>query len=259
MKRLITAVILAGLALLTGQVGAKEWKELRIGVEGAYPPFSLVDKDGKLQGFDIDMAYALCEAMKVKCTLVKQDFDGLIPALLAKKIDAIIASMSITEERKQKVAFTHKYYQTPAKFVRKKDSGIEITQAGLEGKTVGVQQATVHDTYLTDNYGSIVNIKRYSTLDEAYLDLASGRLDLLLADAVPVKDGFLSKPAGKNFEFVGPDLVDPKWFGEGIGIPVRKEDSDLREMLNKAIDILRVDGTYKKIQDKYFDFNIYGS
>lgn len=258
MKKFMIALITAGFMLVGVQAGAKEWKEVRIGVEGAYPPFSLVDKDGKLQGFDIDITYALCDAMKVKCTLVKQDFDGLIPSLLAKKIDAIIASMSITEERKQKVDFTHKYYNSPAKFVRKKGSGMEITKAGLKGKTVGVQQSTVHDTYLTDNYGDVVSIKRYGTLDDAYLDLAAGRLDLLLADSVAVKDGLLDKPAGKDFEFVGPDLTDPKWFGEGIGIAVRKQDTELREKFNKAIDAIRANGTYKKIQDKYFNFDIYG-
>jgi|APFre7841882590_1041340.scaffolds.fasta_scaffold02465_4 arginine/ornithine transport system substrate-binding protein len=258
MKKFMIALITAGFMLVGVQAGAKEWKEVKIGVEGAYPPFSLVDKDGKLQGFDIDITYALCDAMKVKCTLVKQDFDGLIPSLLAKKIDAIIASMSITEERKQKVDFTHKYYNSPAKFVRKKGSGMEITKAGLKGKTVGVQQSTVHDTYLTDNYGDVVSIKRYGTLDDAYLDLAAGRLDLLLADSVAVKEGLLDKPAGKDFEFVGPDLTDPKWFGEGIGIAVRKQDTELREKFNKAIDAIRANGTYKKIQDKYFNFDIYG-
>lgn len=259
MKKFMIALITAGFMLVGVQAGAKEWKEVRIGVEGAYPPFSLVDKDGKLQGFDIDITYALCDAMRVKCTLVKQDFDGLIPSLLAKKIDAIIASMSITEERKQKVDFTRKYYNSPAKFVRKKGSGMEITKAGLKGKTVGVQQSTVHDTYLTDNYGDVVSIKRYGTLDDAYLDLAAGRLDLLLADSVAVKDGLLDKPAGKDFEFVGPNLADPKWFGEGIGIAVRKQDTELREKFNKAIDAIRADGTYKKIQDKYFNFDIYGA
>jgi len=258
MKKFMIALIIAGFMLVGVQAGAKEWKEVKIGVEGAYPPFSLVDKDGKLQGFDIDITYALCDAMKVKCTLVKQDFDGLIPSLLAKKIDAIIASLSITEERKQKVDFTHKYYNSPAKFVRKKGSGMEITKAGLKGKTVGVQQSTVHDTYLTDNYGDVVSIKRYGTLDDAYLDLAAGRLDLLLADSVAVKEGLLDKPAGKDFEFVGPDLTDPKWFGEGIGIAVRKQDTELREKFNKAIDAIRANGTYKKIQDKYFNFDIYG-
>ena len=258
MKRIIIAMISIGLALATGQLPAKEWKEVRVGVEGAYPPFSRVDSQGNLQGFDIDITQALCAEMQVKCTLVKLDFDGMIPALLARKIDAIIASLSIIEERKQKVAFTDKYYQTPARFVRKQGSGIEISKAGLKGKTVGVQSATIHDTYLSNNYGDTVNIKRYSTLDEAYLDMTAGRLELLLADSIALQESFLSKPAGKDFEFVGPSLADPQWFGEGTGIAVRKEDNDLRDMFNKAIAAIRANGTYEKIQTKYFAFDVYG-
>jgi arginine/ornithine transport system substrate-binding protein len=259
MKKLIMTVLVAGIVFIGYQAQAKEWKEVRIGVEGAYPPFSYVDSSGKLQGFDIDIAEALCDAMKVKCTLVTQDWDGIIPALMARKYDAIIASMSITPERKEKVAFTNKYYQTPAKFVARKGANIEISKEGLKGKTVGVQRATIHDSYLTDNYGDVVNIKRYGTQDEAYLDMASGRIDLLLADSVALQDGFLKTEAGKDFEFVGPDLIEPRWFGEGMGIALRKGDDELREMFNKAIDTIRADGTYKKIQDKYFDFNVYGS
>jgi arginine/ornithine transport system substrate-binding protein len=256
-KLFAVGVLLVALLVTNGAM-AKEWTKVRIGVEGAYPPFSYVDPEGNLGGFDIDIAKALCEAMKVECELIKSDWDGLIPSLSARKFDAIIASMSITEERKKAVAFSKKYYQTPAKFVRKKDSGIEITPEGLKGKTVGVQRATIHDSYLTDNYGDIVEIKRYGSLDEAYLDMGSGRLDLLLADSMPVLDGFLKTDSGKDFEFVGPDLRDPRWFGEGVGIALRKGDDELREMFNKAIDTIRADGTYQALQDKYFDFDVYG-
>jgi arginine/ornithine transport system substrate-binding protein len=253
-------VFLVALALaLTGaQVSAKDWKKVRIGVEGAYPPFSYVTPEGKLAGFDIDIGWALCDAMKVECTMVQQDWDGIIPALLARKYDAILASMSITPERMEKVDFTVKYYQTPARFVRKKGSGIEITPEDLKGKTVGVQRATTHDSFLTDKFGDTVDIKRYGTQDEAYLDMASGRLDLLIADSVAINEGFLKTDAGKDFEFVGPSYTDPQWFGEGAGIAVRKGEDDLREMFNKAIAEIRANGTYKKIQDKYFDFDVYG-
>jgi arginine/ornithine transport system substrate-binding protein len=189
---------------------------------------------------------------------VAQDWDGIIPALLAKKYDAIIASMSITEERKKKVGFTNKYYNTPAKFVCKKGAMAEFSRDNIKGKKVGVQRATIHDNYLTDNYGNDVEVVRYGTQDEAYLDLVAGRVDLLLADSVALSDGFLKKPEGKDFQFIGPDLSDPKWFGNGAGIAIRKEDKDLAELFNKAIDQIRADGTYKKIQDKYFDFNVYG-
>jgi len=196
--------------------------------------------------------------MGVECELVAQDWDGIIPGLMARKYDAIIASMSITEERKKKVAFSNKYYNTPAKFVRKKGSDIEISEEGLKGKTVGVQRATTHDSFVSDNFGDSVEIKRYGTQDEAYLDMASGRLDLLLADSVAMKDGFLDTEQGADFEFVGPGYTDVKWFGPGAAVALRKKDEDLRDMFNKAIDDIRANGKYKEIQDKYFEFDVYG-
>ncbi|MDX1710268.1 MAG: ABC transporter substrate-binding protein [Rhodovibrionaceae bacterium] len=260
MRKLIVAVVAAAaVAFSAGVAGAKEWEKVRIGVEGAYPPFSEMSPSGELKGFDIDIAWALCEEMGVECELVPQDWDGIIPALLAKKYDAIIASMSITEERKKKVDFTNKYYQTPAKFAKPKDADIDVTsKEDMKGKVVGVQRATIHDDYLTDNYDGTVTIKRYATQDEAYLDAAAGRVDLLLADSIALNDGFLQEPAGAQWEFTGPDLTDPEWFGHGAGIAVRKEDDDLKEMFNKAINAIREDGTYEKINDKYFDFDIYG-
>jgi arginine/ornithine transport system substrate-binding protein len=258
MKKLLVVFALIALVFAAGTVQAKDWKKLRIGVEGAYPPFSSTTADGTLVGFDIDIARALCNAMEAECTLVAQDWDGIIPALLARKYDAIIASMSITEERKKKVAFTDKYYQTPAKFITKKGAIKEFSPDVLKGKTVGVQRATIHDNYITDNYGKDVDIKRYATQDEAYLDIAAGRVDFLLADSVAISEGFLKKPEGQAYEFVGPDLTDPKWFGEGAGIACRKQDTDLVELLNKAIKQILADGTYKGINDQYFDFNVYG-
>ncbi len=258
MKKLLIAVAVIALVCAVGTVQAKDWKKVRIGVEGAYPPFSYVTPDGKLEGFDIDIARALVNAMGAEIELVAQDWDGIIPALLAKKYDAIIASMSITEERMKKVAFTNKYYNTPAKFICKKGAIQEFSSAALKGKNIGVQRATIHDRYLTDNYGKDVTIKRYGTQDEAYLDIVAGRVDMLLADSVALAEGFLKKPEGQDFQFIGPDLTDPKWFGIGAGIACRKEDKDLVELFNKAIVQIRTDGTYKKIQDKYFDFNVYG-
>jgi arginine/ornithine transport system substrate-binding protein len=257
MKRFTAILCAAALAAAASAAGAKDWSKVRIGVEGAYPPFSSVTSDGKLVGFDVDIANALCAQMKVECTLVQQDWDGIIPALLARKYDAIIASMSITEERKQKVDFTNKYYQTPAKFARRKGSGIEITKAGLKGKTVGVQRATTHDNFITAEFGD-AEIKRYASQDEAYLDAAAGRLDLLLADSVAMKDGFLATDKGKDWEFVGPGYTDVKYFGEGAGIAVRKTDKDLVKMFNDAIEAIRANGTYKKINDKYFKIDVYG-
>lgn len=258
MKKVLASLIMLSIIFAAGNLFAKDWKKIRIGVEGAYPPFSFVTPEGELDGFDIDIAKALVKAAGAEIVLVAQDWDGIIPALLARKYDCIIASMSITEERKKKVAFTNKYYHTPAKFVVKKGMMKEFSKAAMKGKSVGVQRATIHDKYLTDNYDNDVNVKRYSTQDELYLDIIAGRIDLFLSDSIAASDGFLKKPDGKDFQYIGPDLVDPKWFGIGAGIAIRKQDKDLVSLLNTAIDKIRADGTYKKIQDKYFDFDVYG-
>jgi len=256
MKKLIAVAVVAMMILGTS-VSANEWNKIRIGVEGAYPPFSEVAPDGTLKGFDIDIARALCEEIGAECVLVPQDWDGIIPALLARKYDAIIASMSITPERKKKVAFSDKYYNSPAKFARKKGSGITISKAGLKGKTVGVQRATTHDSFITAEYGESVEIKRYGTQDEAYLDAIAGRVDLLLADSIAMDDGFLKTDKGKGWEFVGPGLNEEKYFGVGAGIAVRKSDGELAKLFSLAIKVIRSNGVYHMINGKYFAFDVY--
>ena len=256
MKKLIAVAVVAMMMLGTS-VSANEWNKIRIGVEGAYPPFSEVAPDGTLKGFDIDIARALCEEIGAECVLVPQDWDGIIPALLARKYDAIIASMSITPERKKKVAFSDKYYNSPAKFARKKGSGITISKAGLKGKTVGVQRATTHDSFITAEFGESVEIKRYGTQDEAYLDAIAGRVDLLLADSIAMDDGFLKTDKGKGWEFVGPGLNEEKYFGVGAGIAVRKSDGELAKLFSLAIKVIRSNGVYHMINGKYFAFDVY--
>jgi arginine/ornithine transport system substrate-binding protein len=240
--------MVTALAFASTGVFAKEWKKIRIGVEGAYPPFSKVTPDGKLVGFDIDLANALCEEMGAECTMVQQDWDGIIPGLLARKYDAIIASMAITEQRKKHVAFTKPYANTPNKFARKKGSGIEINKASLKGKSVGVQRATINADIVKAEFGDVVDLKLYATQEEAYLDAVAGGVDLLLADAVAMNEGFLKTDRGKNWEFVGPDYTG---IG-GAGIAIRKGDKDLVELFNSAIDAIMADGTYEKIKNKYF-------
>ena len=257
MKKLTFLGVLAALALAAGTAAA-DMKKVTLGTEGAYPPFNWIDENGDLQGFDVEIGNALCASANLECTWAVQDWDGIIPGLLAKKYDAIVASMSITEERKKKVDFTGKYYTTPAKFVRMVGSGIEITNEGLDGLAVGVQRATIHENFLRDNYGDIVDIKAYATQDEANLDFVAGRVDLLLADSMALQGGFLDTPEGADAEFVGPDFTDPRWFGDGAGIAVRKGESELLDALNGAIAAIRADGTYKAINDNYFDFDVYG-
>lgn len=257
-RRHLLLPLLAALALLAAPMAhAADWKKIRIGVEGAYPPFSEVAPDGSLKGFDIDIAKALCAKMQAECTLVQQDFDGMIPALLSRKFDAIVASMSITEERKRSVAFTDKYASVPARMVTKLGNKLDVSPEGLKGRKIGVQRSTIHDRYVSEIYkGS--QIVRYTKQDEVYLDLAAGRIDVTLQDAAAADIGFLKTPQGKGYGFVGPLFDDPKWFGVGAGIALRKGDADLQQKFNAAIKAIRADGSYKALQDKYFSFDVYG-
>ncbi len=250
------AVAALAVAMMTGSALADEWTKIRVGTEGAYKPFNFIDSDGKLQGFDVEIAQALCDEMKAECTFVAQDWDGIIPALLAKKYDVIIASMSITEERMKQVDFTDKYYNTPARFVAKKGGAITDTSPeGLKGKVLGAQSSTTHSSFLEDNYKDS-EIKLYATQDEANADLVAGRLDAVLADSVVILD-WLNSDAGACCEHIGENYNDAKWFGSGAGMAVRKEDTALKDKLNVALKAILENGKYKEINDKYFPFSVY--
>ena len=253
-RKLITA--LTAVTLILG-IGSVQAAELRVGVEGAYPPFSWKESDGTLKGFDIEIAEAICAELKRKCVLVEQDWDGMIPALLAKKFDTIIASMSITEERKKRVDFSDKYYNTPARFVAKKGAGLEITKEGLKGKRIGLQRGTTHQCFMEKMFPD-VELVLYGTQDEVFQDLAIGRIDAQFSDSIAADDGFLKTDAGKDFEFTGGDQHDEACHGPGAGMTVRKQDKELRMELNAAIKALREKGIYQKINAKYFDFDIFG-
>lgn len=257
LKKLGLAAAAGAFALGLGMQAQAE-EVLRIGVEGAYPPFSEKTASGELVGFDIDIANALCAEMGRKCELVEQDWDGIIPALLAKKYDAIVASMSITEERKKRVDFTIKYYNTPAKFVAAENSGLSDTPEGLAGKRIGVQRGTIHQCYMEKKFPD-AELVLYGTQEEVFQDLASGRLDAQISDSIQALEGFLGTDAGKGYAFLGGDQFDLECHGEGAGIAVRKGEDKLREAFNDAIKAIRADGTYAKINAKYFDFDIYGA
>ena len=258
MRRLATVLIAAAaIAVLAAGAQAQDKRKVKIGTEGAYPPFNSIDPSGELVGFDVDIAKALCGAAKLECEFVVQDWDGIIPGLIAKKYDAIVASMSITEERRKVVDFTDKYYNTPAKFVAAKGADLDVSPEGLAGKAVGVQRATIHENFLRGEFAE-ADVRAYATQDEANADLVSGRVDLVMADSVALLEGFLKTEAGQDFEFVGPDYSDPKYHGEGAGIAIRKGEDDLRALFNEAIDQIRKDGTYQAINEKYFEFDVYG-
>ncbi|MNP02377.1 Lysine-arginine-ornithine-binding periplasmic protein precursor [compost metagenome] len=238
---------------------ADDAKPLRIGIEAAYPPFASKAPDGSIVGFDYDIGNALCEEMKVKCQWIEQEFDGLIPALKVRKFDAVLSSMTITEERKKSVDFTGKYYQTPVKLAMKAGTVINDPLVDLKGKKVGVQRASVYDRYATEVYAPAgIEVVRYTSQNEIFLDMTAGRLDATLADAVNIDDGFLKTDAGKGYALVGPDYTEQKYFGEGAGIAVRKGDKALADKITAAIAAIRANGKYKEVQDKYFKFDVYG-
>ncbi len=252
-----TAKILLASAM-TLSFAAMAEKTLKIGIEGAYPPFSETRDDGEVIGFDVDIAKALCAEMNRKCKMVKTDWDGMIPALKGRKIDAIIASMSATPERKKSIDFTDRYYRIPVKTIRKKGSGIEFSKEGMKGKTIGVQVSTTFAKHMKDLFGDVAIIQTFPSNDDALQVLKSNRIDVVAAESLVLQDGFLKKEEGKDFEFFGPDLVDEKYYGEGIAIGIRQNSDKLKNAFNAAIKAIRKNGKYKEVNDKYFDIDVYG-
>jgi arginine/ornithine transport system substrate-binding protein len=212
-----------------------------------------------LRGFNVDLANALCEEMKVKCKLVRFDWDDLIPALNAKKADAILASMSITEERKKIVDFTDRYAKTPAFMVAKSKHVpyVYVTPKKLAGMKIGVQKDTTYDRYVTDTYAKTSPVMRYEDGGKLYEALRKGEVDLVMDDAVVAYYGFLQTEQGKGFELVGSAVVADKYFGEGMGIALRKGDDALRKRFNAAIRTILDNGVHRDLQRKYFIFSIY--
>ncbi|MDO5089996.1 MAG: transporter substrate-binding domain-containing protein [Cardiobacteriaceae bacterium] len=237
---------------------------LRIGVEGAYPPFSFKTEQGELTGFDIDFARALCTEIKAECELVEIAWDGLIPSLNSQKIDAIIASMAATDERRQNVDFSNKYYnRSGGKFVMESDAAAQLNEDNyktvLKGKIVGVQRSTIHERFLEGELKDTLDrIQSYNTQEEALLDLQAGRLDAVYADATQLTSGFLASSDSAGFAAAAPKFRVQKYYGDGSSIAIRKGEDALRERFNAGILALRDNGKYKEINDKYFEEDIYG-
>ncbi len=244
-------------SLFAAPVEAKEWKTVRVGMDATYPPFESVNAQGEIVGWEVDYVKELCSRMKVTCTFQNQDWDGIIPSLLASKFDAIFSSMNITGPRKEKVNFSEFYFSTPPVFLGAPAAKADVTPAALKGKTIGTQSSTTFANYLEKFYKDS-QIKLYPSGDEPQIDLASGRIDYAVTDLI-VATAFVEKnPACCKIVGQIDRLANIDIFGPGVGAAFRKEDTDLMAMVNKAIAEVDADGTYKKIADKYFKVNIRG-
>ncbi len=259
--------------LAIGGAAAQE-KTVKIATEGAYAPWNFTGAGGKLEGFEIDLANELCSRMKVKCEIVAQDWDGIIPALQAKKYDAVMAGMSITEERKKTIDFAGPYANSPNGFLVAKNSplakmpgmgeafnlstqqaaaekAIEAYKPLLKGKTVGVQTSTIHSNFADKYLKGTAEVREYKTTEQHDLDLAAGRIDAVLADATAII-GTLEKPEfNKDYTLAGPSITGGL-LGAGVGVGLRKGDTELKKSFEDAIQAAIKDGTVKKLSEKWF-------
>lgn len=226
-------------------------KSITFATEATYPPFETVAPSGQLQGFDIDVANAICSKLKAKCNFINQPFNSLIVNLQLGKFDAIISAMAITAEREQAVSFTKPYYIDTISFIAPKNTVFDTTPGKLKNKIIGVQQGTTFATYLSTVYGKDVTIKTYASEETAVLDLQSGRIDAVMGDT-PLLAIWLREHGNGKYHFVGKPMENPKLLGNGFGIAVNKTNTKLLQSLNTAIAELQHDGTIKKIIAKYF-------
>ncbi len=240
---------------------AKPLKEIKFGVDASYPPFENLTPSGGFEGFDIDLGKAICADLKVKCVFINQGFDGIIPALQARKFDAILSSMTVTPDRAKVIDFSSEMYNEPTSLIAKKGSGLVPTAASLKGKTVGVESGTIQETYAKTYWQpNGVNVVSYKDQNAVYADLLAGRLDASLQDSVEADYGFLKTPKGSNYVLAGNVTSDPQdVLGSYIAIGIRKDEPALKAKIDKAIATILANGTYKKIEAKYFNFNVYGN
>lgn len=254
--KIAAAAFVAGIASVSGASA----QQVKLGFAAEpYPPFTSQDASGAWVGWEVEIAKALCEEAKLDCAITPTAWDGIIPALTSKKIDAIIGSMSITAERQQTIDFSDKYYNTPTVVIGAKGSQMEATPEGLKGKIIGVQVSTVHENYANKHFGpTAAEVKVYQTQDEANADLAAGRLDAVQADSLAL-EAFLQTEQGKACcELKGTVADDPEVLGAGVGVGLRKGETELKDKFNAAIKAIRANGKYDEISKKYFSFDIYG-
>lgn len=237
-------------------VEAADNGSIRVAVEGAFPPFNYLDSNNQLQGFDVDFAKALCDAAQLKCEFIIQEWTGMIPNLLADRYDAIISSMSMSAERREKVSFTEKYYDSPSVFIVRKGLKIAGTSPDdLRSLRLGVTAATSQESYVKKFYSGVTTTVVDASPD-LYKGLADGQVDIILEDKLAVYDWLANTKAGSCCEFTGGDIKNTEYFGDGAGIAVRPSDKELLGKLDKALVEIQTNDTYDTINAKYFPFSI---
>jgi len=263
LKFLIPATLAAGMA--TGAAAqqmlgsdAADAQHIKVGIAAEpYPPFTSPDSAGNWSGWEVDIIDAVCEAAELKCELAPVAWDGIIPSLTGGKIDAIMNSMSITEERLKTIDFSDPYYNTPAVIVAPKSMDIEPTAKGLEGRILGVQVSTTHQAYANEHWAGVVSdIRVYQTQDEANQDLFAGRIDATQADSIAMA-AFVESDTGQCCEIKGAVPDDPSILGNGVGAGLRKKDDALEAKINAGIAQIIADGTHRAITEEYFSAPIY--
>ena len=248
---------LALLLALAAPASAFDGRTLRIASEGARPPYNYLDPDGALMGFEIDLGRELCRRMAVACSFVAVDFDGLIPGLVSNHYDAIMAAMEISDERRAAIDFTKPYVRMPSAFMAARKRQIkDSSPAGLAGRSIGVEANGPHQAWLEDGYKEST-ILPFASMEEAALDLAEGRLDAVLGDKDAVLAYLKTHKEATCCKYLADVARDAAYFGDGIGIGLRKEDAELKARLEAALDGAMADGAFAAIRAKYFDFEIY--
>jgi len=247
MKKIILSLMIA---LFSTTIYATPARVINFATEATYPPFEYVDEGGNIKGFDIDLANALCQQIKAQCTFTSQSFNSLITSLKLGKFDAIISALGITPERQEQVSFTNSYYQPSGSFIAQTSD--HYTLASLPGKTIGVQTGTTFEKYLQDKYSGKITVKNYGSIQDAFLDLDSGRVDAVLADT-PIAQTWLQQgDKATRFSIVDKPINDDAYFGSGFGIAVRKDDATLLTALNQALAVIKANGVYANLMQKYF-------
>jgi len=261
MNKWITSALFVG-ALFTGQVSsqamAQDRNTIRLGIDVPYEPFVVRNAEGDLEGFEIDLGNELCARANLDCDWVEQSWDGIIPGLLSRKYDAILSSMAITPERERQVLFSLPYYNTPSVWITARDRDIDIDDKdSLKGLSVGVQRGTIRDVYVTQEYGDVLDIHRYGSSQEVVNDLKAGRLDLTFEDFPIANDAIDFRGDDSPYKQLGDSIKTPtSIFGEGAAMAFRKRDRDLAETFDKAICEVYADGTFDKLMNQYFDYDL---